>query len=56
MDTAIKRNYLENKVITAISVFRIENIEKILSNLLESVPNNSPVNYIGELNKSDVMH
>jgi hypothetical protein len=39
-----------------VSELRISNIEKILSDMLENTPNDSPINYVGELNKNDVMH
>ncbi len=38
------------------SFCKISNIEKLLSDGLENMPSSSPVDYIGELNKNDVMH
>lgn len=35
---------------------KVANIEKMLSDSLENLPDNNLVNYVGELNKSDVMH
>ncbi len=35
---------------------KISNIEKILSDCFENMPSDSPINYIGELNKNDIMH
>lgn len=35
---------------------KISNIEKILSDCLENMPSDSPINYVGELNKNDIMH
>lgn len=34
---------------------RISKIEKMLSDCLENMPENTPLDYIGELNKNDVM-
>lgn len=38
------------------NLYKISNIEKMLSDCLESLPNSSPINYVGELNKNDIMH
>lgn len=35
---------------------KISNIEKMLSDCFESIPNKSPIDYVGELNKNDIMH
>lgn len=34
---------------------RISKIEEMLSDCLENMPQNTPLDYIGELNKNDVM-
>ena len=47
---------LEYKIQSTIEMFRLSKLENMLSNWLERMPNDSPVNYIGELNKNDVMH
>ena len=44
------------RILTALSVFRISNIEKLLSYMLENAEDDSPLNYIGELNRYDLMH
>lgn len=35
---------------------RISKIEKMLSDCFENMPDESPIKYVGELNKNDVMH
>ena len=47
---------LEYKIQSTIEMFKLSKLENMLSNWLERMPNDSPVNYIRELNKSDVMH
>lgn len=44
------------KVRSISEMCRISKIEKILADTLGSVPNSSSINYIGELNKNDIMH
>ncbi len=43
------------KVKSLTDMCRISNIEKMLSNALESMPTESVVDYVGELNKNDIM-
>lgn len=47
---------IASKVKEISEMCRISRIEKLVSDSLETLPNSSPVNYIGELNKNDVMH
>lgn len=47
---------LEYKIQSTIEMFKLSKLENMLSNWLERMPNDSPVNYIGELNNNDVMH
>lgn len=47
---------LEYKIQSTIEMFKLSKLENMLSNWLEEMPNDSPVNYIGELNKNDIMH
>lgn len=47
---------IASKVKEISEMCRISRIEKFLSDSLETLSNSSPVNYIGELNKNDVMH
>ena len=47
---------LEYKIQSTIEMFKLSKLETMLSNWLEEMPNDSPVNYIGELNKNDIMH
>lgn len=58
MDLALQQRTpdLEYKIQSTIEIFKLSKLENLLSNWLERMPNDSPVNYIGELNKNDVMH
>lgn len=58
MDLALQQRTpdLEYKIQSTIEMFKLSKLENFLSNWLEEMPNDSPVNYIGELNKNDVMH
>lgn len=58
MDLALQERTpdLEYKIQSTIEMFKLSKLENLLSNWLEEMPNDSPVNYIGELNKNDVMH
>lgn len=47
---------IASKVKEISEMCRISRIEKLVSDSLETLSNSSPVNYIGELNKNDVMH
>ena len=39
-----------------VRIFRMIKIEQMLSSALEGMPNKSCIDYIGELNKNDIMH
>ena len=52
----IRTPEFEYKIQSTIEMFKLSKLENMLSNWLERMPNDSPVNYIGELNKNDVMH
>lgn len=58
MDLALQQRTpdLEYKIQSTIEMFKLSKLENLLSNWIEEMPNDSPVNYIGELNKNDVMH
>lgn len=58
MDLALQQRTpdLEYKIQSTIEMLKLSKLENLLSNWLEEMPNDSPVNYIGELNKNDVMH
>ena len=58
MDLALQQRTpdLEYKIQSTIELFKLSKLENLLPNWLEEMPNDSPVNYIGELNKNDVMH
>ena len=58
MDLALQQRTpdLEYKIQSTIEMFKLSKLENMLSNWLERMPDDSPVNYIGELNKNDVMH
>ena len=47
---------IASKVKEISEMCRISKIEKLLSESFESTSNSNPVNYIGELNKNDIMH
>lgn len=46
---------IETRISSALSLFKLSNVEKALSDLLDNFSNDSPINYVGELNKNDVM-
>ena len=61
MDIALKQNsislnLMDNKIKSVIEALKYSKIEKVLSDALEDMPNTNPVNYIGDLNRADIMH
>ncbi len=59
MEAALKQGHsteIGTKILTALSVFSMTNISKFLYEMLENVEDDSPLNYIGELNRYDLMH
>ncbi len=59
MDMALKPMAvldMESKLRSTVDMFRLSKIERMLSDCLENMPDKSPVDYIGELNKSDILH
>lgn len=61
MDIALKQNsislnLMDNKIKSVIEALKFSKIEKALSDALEDMPNTNPVNYIGDLNRADIMH
>lgn len=44
------------KIKNITEICKIARLEELLSNCLESMPTSSPIDYIGELNKNDIMH
>lgn len=61
MDIALKQNsislnLMDNKIKSVIEALKFSKIEKVLSDVLEDMPNTNPVNYIGDLNRADIMH
>ena len=59
MDMALKTMAvldMESKLRSTVDMFRLSKIERMLSDCLENMPDKSPVDYIGELNKSDILH
>lgn len=61
MDIALKQNsislnLMDNKIKSVIEALKFSKIEKVLSDELEDMPNTNPVNYIGDLNRADIMH
>lgn len=58
MEVALKQGFtldIAERVKILSNMCRISNIEKMLSDCLESMPENRGLHYIGELNKNDVM-
>lgn len=61
MDIALKQNtislnLMDSKIKSVIEALKFSKIEKVLSDALEDMPNTNPVNYIGDLNRADIMH
>lgn len=59
MEIAMKYNEamdLDEKLKSVVSTFRISKIEEYLSDMLENLPNKSSIDYVGDLNKSDIFH
>ena len=59
MDMALKPAAafdFDAKLRATVDMFRLSKIERMLSDCLENMPDKSPVDYIGDLNKSDIMH
>ena len=60
MEIAVKQSTFAGDLFDKIrdlgDLCRLSKIEAMLSNCFESMPNSSPVDYVGELNKNDVMH
>lgn len=61
MDIALKQNsislnLMDNKIKSVIEALKFSKIEKVLSDALEDMSNTNPVNYIGDLNRADIMH
>lgn len=59
MDLALQQDMsvnLTNRIKIIADMCRISKLEKMLSDCLENMPDKSPVEYIGELNKNDIMH
>ncbi len=59
MEAALRQNIsfdIITKIKTMSDSFKISKIEEMLSDCLEKMPNETLINYIGELNKNDIMH
>ncbi len=59
MELALNQNLnldLASRIKEAIKNFKIMKLEEMMSSALESMPEKSYIDYIGELNKNDVMH
>ena len=58
MEIALKQEFtldLAERIRALSNMCRISNIEKMLSDSFEAMPENRGLHYIGELNKNDVM-
>ncbi len=59
MEIILKRNSgadLSARIINILAGFQLSAIQKTLSDAFENLPSDNPINYVGELNKNDVMH
>jgi hypothetical protein len=59
MELAIKQECsidLMDKIREITDMCRISRLEKLFSDFLEELPEETPINYIGDLNRNDVMH
>lgn len=59
MDMVLKRGAaldIDSKLKITVDMLKLSRIEKMLSDCLENLPDKSPIDYVGELNKSDIMH
>jgi len=59
MDIAINQGVnldIMDKIKNISNLCKVSKIEKLLSDCFEALPNKSPVDYVGELNRNDVMH
>lgn len=59
MDMAMNQGVnldLDNKIRATVDKFKLDKIEKMLSDVFESIPDKSPIDYVGELNRYDIMH
>ncbi len=59
MDIAVRQDLASafiNRVRNLSNLCKVEKIEEMLSNGLENLPDESPLDLIGELNKNDIMH
>lgn len=58
MDIALKQGTcvdLGDRLKKLTDMCKISRIEEMLSDCLENMPQNTPIDYVGELNKNDVM-
>lgn len=59
MDIALHQGIaldLADKIKNITNACKISKLEEILSGCLENLPDESPLDLIGELNKNDIMH
>lgn len=60
MDIAVQNKGLSIDLLAKIrcitEMCKISRLEAILSDCLEGMPVSSPIDYVGELNKNDIMH
>lgn len=45
-----------SKLIAILACFEPSNIQRLLYDAFDNMSNDNPINYVGELNKNDVMH
>lgn len=45
-----------SKIQTIIDVFKVSRLETLMSDFFDNLSEDNPINYVGELNKNDIMH
>lgn len=45
-----------SKIQTIIDVCKVSRLETLMSDFFDNLSEDNPINYVGELNKNDIMH
>ena len=60
MDIAVQQQSMNVDILAKIKsiteMCKLARFEQLISNYFEEMPNNNPIDYVGELNKNDIMH
>ncbi len=51
-----KRISIGSKLIAVLEYLEPSNLQKLLYNTFDNMSDDNPINYVGELNRNDVMH